>query len=275
MRERWYRTFQGRKLPQKLCAAIEGWWTECPWTTEDVFALQNDVSGFLLGLGVVANIDTPPCQPFKLHLLDQIRTALGDRDTTSVPTLLQGVPLGIGEPIPASGIWKPAPGAIAKAAPFEFSWSKGNALSADEDPATVSALIQDDIAKGRLAPIHGGWEEACRRWLDRTAKGRFGLVEAPGTAPRLIGDSTIAGVNPSVVVLEKVVYHTPKDLVHTAPADEDRRDQTGLIIDVKGAHRTVRVCESDQGFLICEGPDRRFLHFTVCHFGGTFSAHWW
>ena len=48
----------------------------------------------------------------------------------------------------------------------------------------------------------------------------------------------------------------------------------GFTLDVKAAHKRVKVHPSEQGLLLFRVKGRTFF-YQVCHFGGKFSAYWW
>ena len=84
----------------------------------------------------------------------------------------------------------------------------------------------------------------------------------------------MCGANPGCAIQEKTFLHGPADVAMTAPDDIDNRDQVGLVIDVEG-HNTLRVHEQDCGQLLFQVDGLGLLGYTVCHFGGKWSAYWW
>jgi len=106
------------------------------------------------------------------------------------------------------------------------------------------------------------------------ALGKLGISHTDPQNPRLILDSTAPGVNPGVDILEKTFNPTPADVSATAPEDDVDEDFIGFTVDVKKAHKTIRVRGDEQGLLFfqCMG---KLYWYCVCHFGARFSAYWW
>ena len=106
---------------------------------------------------------------------------------------LSGVPTGIRETILASGVWRPVE--VPERPPVELltwqePWSSGR-----QDPETVLQLVQEDVDLGFAEWLPGGLAEARARFGTACAAGRLGLVKKEGSAPRLVGDSTVSGAN--------------------------------------------------------------------------------
>ena len=117
--------------------------------------------------------------------------------------------------------------------------------------------------------------EAHRRWGDRVAVGKLGLVQVVGKKDRFIGDSTVCGVTGRIKILERIFHPGPADVDSTVRSPGFPPHVDGLSIDVEAAHNTIKVVPADQGLLLFLAPDDRLVGFTVCHFGERSSAYWW
>ena len=190
--------------------------------------------------------------------------------------LEQGVPTGFDGDIPLSNVFLPQGGGH----PFEQSLGicHGNWSSAEADLPTLHALVEEEIANGWFLELDS-LEAAQERFGDKLAIGKMSIVKAEGKKPRLVVDSTVCGTNPSCTIPE----------TYTLPGVDDVRDSfplrchsglcAGFAFDIKSAHKTVRVRDSDQGLLgvslpKIQGPGRRWLFYRVCPFGANFSALW-
>lgn len=67
------------------------------------------------------------------------------------------------------------------------------------------ALVQSDVKDGFAEWLPGGMEEARKRFGPHCAAGKFGVVKKDGSAPRLVGDSSISNVNGLCRIREKIL----------------------------------------------------------------------
>ena len=124
---------------------------------------------------------------------------------------VDGVPLGVGEPIPASGVWIPKDCPSSDCVP-DLVCCESNWGSATTNPDAVGRIVDRDIGLKRIRVCKGGLQEATKRWGSRVAVGKFGLVQVPGKKDRLIGDSSICGVTDRIKMLERIFNPTPDDV---------------------------------------------------------------
>ena len=117
-------------------------------------------------------------------------------------------------------------------------------------------------------------EAAFARWgRDRVAVGKVNIVKAPGRAARLVIDNSVCNTNQNCTVPEQFSLPSLQDIQAAYPLREDSEPVAGFSLDVKGAHKTALVRESDRGLLGLRQQERLFF-YRVCPFGATFSSHW-
>ena len=112
------------------------------------------------------------------------------------------MPTGVLETIPPSGIWREIE--IPDRPPDELlvwdePWPSGL-----DDLGLLLALVQSDVKDGFAEWLPGGMEEARKRFGPHCAAGKFGVVKKDGSAPRLVGDSSISNVNGLCRIREKI-----------------------------------------------------------------------
>ena len=268
---------QGR-FPQRLRTLVLGGSAEALFSSSEIDALrrlfQDWLSAHFPGIAVSCEISAG--QPYCLQALAAVSRICRDRDVSLFTCLEQGVPTGFDGDIPLSNVFLPQGGGH----PFEQSLGicHGNWSSAEADLPTLHALVEEEIANGWFLELDS-LEAAQERFGDKLAIGKMSIVKAEGKKPRLVVDSTVCGTNPSCSIPE----------TYTLPGIDDVRDSfplrchsglcAGFAFDIKSAHKTVRVRDSDQGLLgvslpKIQGPGRRWLFYRVCPFGANFSALW-
>ena len=111
----------------------------------------------------------------------------------ALPSLLaEGVPTGALEPMPSSFQWPQAsPEPPSAQSDLELVHCQDNWLAAEQDPACVQRLVDEEVAQGFIALFHGTLEQAQQAWPLGTAVGKLNLVKVPGKDPRLVLDSAV------------------------------------------------------------------------------------
>ena len=128
-------------------------------------------------------------QPFRLSLLQALADITEDPDSSLPAMLREGVHTGVFSDIEPSGLWP-----RAKLQPLGQSGlevCQGNWKPAEEDPDSVSALLEAEESQGWIQRVEGGLQEAERLWPKGIGVGKLSLVKAEGRDPRLGLDSTI------------------------------------------------------------------------------------
>ena len=111
------------------------------------------------------------------------------------------------------------------------------------------------MSKGWLFEVDS-LASAQERFGDKLAIGKMSIVNAPGKKPRLVVDSTVCGTNPSCVIPETFSLPSIDDVRECFPLRMHSGNLAGFALDVKSAHKTVRVRPSDQGLLGVTLPAR-------------------
>ncbi|CAE7747975.1 LRRC45 [Symbiodinium sp. CCMP2592] len=214
------------------------WETDAPISESELEPFLGDLRSFL-GLAVT-DFDTllsvPPGQPLRLFLLDALLQLSRDPDRPFVDLLLEGVPLGVDEPMPACPTLFPASATKDPSMDLQHcSSSWGSALS---DLSTVDSLLQTEVSEGWVREVPGGLDSLVATYA-RTAVGKLGL-KAPDRDPRLVVDSSLFA----------------------------------LILDVSKAHRRILIRAADQG-LLCFFHRGRLFQCLTLNFGARASGFYW
>ena len=274
LRGAWVKVIKDNQLLPKLTGFLQSPGETSPWAAADVLLLRATLVKFLKDSGIEANDSIEPGQPFCINILAGLQTLLHDEDTSLMQHLTKGVPLGVDAPIEPSGIWIPRQTVTSEDVP-DLLLCESNWGSATQNPGSVNKIIDRGIGLHRLQVIKGGLQEAKKRWGDRIAIGKLGLIQVEGKKDRLVGDSTVCGVTGRIQLRERIYLPVPEDVDSTMLNQCRPQHLNGFSIDVEAAHNTVRVMDEDHGLLLFMAPDGRLVGFTVCHFGGRSSAYWW
>ena len=150
-----------------------------------------------------------------------------------------------------------------------------NWQSAEDNKEKVLKLLEEEIGNGWLERWEGSLEDAQRVWGVRVAVGKLALISVPGKDDRLVGDSSAPGVSGRARFPNRMKHPRPSDMEEVlARCAEQGGDWTAITVDVKAAHKTMKVEEGDGGlcFFQLAGVLYRYL---TCHFGASYSAFWW
>ena len=154
---------------------------------EAVQFLRQDLQSFLLEQGLNCHANIADNQPLALDLLHGLLLLSQDIDQ-GLPGLLEhGVPTGIEQTIPASGVWPAVE--VPERLPLELITCEEPWGSGLSDPKLLMKLVQDDVDQGFAEWLPGGLPEAKQLFGQAIAAGKLGLVKKEGSAPRLVGDS--------------------------------------------------------------------------------------
>ena len=110
-----------------------------------------------------------------LFLLDVWRALSSltcDQDLELAALLKDGVPTGIDEPIPLSGVWEKVQ--VPVEAERDLRVRLVPWRSASEKLDLAKKLLQDDVDQGHAFIVAGGEAEARERWGNRVAAGKLG-----------------------------------------------------------------------------------------------------
>ena len=121
-----------------------------------------------------------------------------------------------------------------------------NWKSAEEDPDTVTRLLEEDIDAKFVQEFHGDIAQSKKRWPEGIAVGRLSLARTENRDPRLYWDSTIANVNAKVQIEEKSFNPSVKNIT-SAKVVSHPSEGVGLTLDVSKAHKRRRIREDEWG----------------------------
>ena len=264
-----------RRVPIRLQHHVRSCEDSPLFSTDEVGELRTIFAACFQSSFGITSVDwsVPPGQPYCLHALQCLSECLEDRDRSLWHCLLQGVPTGFDGDIPPSNVFLPA---LPTDDRSELAVCFGNWKGAEDSPALLQSLVQEEIDKGYLEEIES-LSHAQQRWGDRVAVGRMNVVQAPGKAPRLIVDSSVCGTNGACYVPESYQLPLLESIRFSSPLRECSSVIGGFSLDIRAAHKTVRVRERDRGLLgvgLQNGDSYRFFFYKVCPFGATFSSHW-
>ena len=155
----------------------------------------------------------------------------------------------------------------------ELQLCQTNWKGADDDPQLTWSLIQEELDNDWVAEVPGGMEEAQRRWQHLAVR-KLNVVHASGRKPRLVLDSSCCGVNTRCVLPETMILPTVDDVKASFHPQEVGGTWAGLSLDIRAAHKQIRLLPQEQGLILFTFQNRLF-HYKVAHFGGRFSAFWW
>jgi len=272
LRQRWLEIGKRSGLQERVLQHLQQQKEDAPLTDHDLNPLRQLMDNWFQNQGGIADWTIPSGQHFRLGLLQQLAVWTKDADTTLHHHLQAGVPTGVIHPIPPSTIWPRKPPADDESID-PLAVCEGNWAGADADPQLTQSLIEEEIRQGWVEKIPGGLDEAKRRWK-HLGIGKLNVVQTPGKAPRLVLDSSCCNVNQHCQLPETMVLPTIADVRATFSDQTTGRDWTALSLDIRAAHKQVRLAEADQG-LVAFAFQGALYHYKVAHFGGKFSAFWW
>ena len=245
---------------------------EAPLTLAELNPLKQIVHDWGLKHQMILDWTVAPFQHFRLNLLQSLALFMQDPDVELHHHLLQGVPTGLLDPIPPGYIWPSKPQSKAEdpglLQSFDTNWT-----GAEEDPHLTLSLIQEEMDQGWIEELQGGLDEAKQRWT-LVAVGKLNVVQAPGKKPRLVLDSSCCNVNQRCTLPETMTLPTVDDVRSTLDPLDCGSSWSGLSLDIKAAHKQIRLKESDRGVVMFAFQSRYFC-YRVAHFGARFSAYWW
>lgn len=238
LRRRWLEFGQHSRLQERVLEHLQQQKEDPPLTDVELNPLRQLMDNWFQQQGGTPDWSIPKGQHFRLGLLQQLAGWINDADTTLHHHLQAGVPTGVIDPIPPSTIWPRKPPADEEFLE-PLSICEGNWAGADADPQLTQSLIDEEIRQGWVAKIEGGLDEAKRRW-SHLGIGKLNVVQAPGTAPRLVLDSSCCKVNQHCQLPEPMVLPTIADVRATFSDRVTGRDWKALSLDIRAAHKQVR-----------------------------------
>ncbi len=155
---------------------------------------------------------------------------------------------------PPSGTWPlKQTGIPQEPSPLEIcetNWS-----SATDQDDILSQLLQDEIDQGFVSELPSE-EHARLLFGDKFAVGKLAIVSSQPNKHQLVLDSTVCGLN-SNCIQEHITYPRIQDVMQCIGASVSQQS-TLFNIDVKAAHKRIKVRESDRGLLCFKALGRLF-----------------
>ena len=276
LRVEWLRLIHDWHLVPRLLRAVAER-SKVAWLSdEEILALRGVLVSFLKRQGFHCSAAIEPGQPLALELWDALFALCDDVDQELPSLLRKGVPTGILNTIKPSGVWReidvPDRPNLALQL-FDTPWG-----SAVEDCSTACELVEEDVQAGFASWLDGGLEEAQARLGTNCAAGRLGVVKKEGSAPRLIGDSSVSNANHLCRTSEKVELPSLEDVSQFLSRRTGER-WSAFLMDISKAHKRVKVAPKERGFSLFAVLDgsgrRRWVVYNTCHFGCSWAAYWW
>ena len=263
-------------LVERLTAHIAGAQREPLLNDGEQHSLRSEFVAFLTSKGFPCTSTIEQGQPLTLEIWHALLAYLQDIDCNLPSILKEGVPTGIVSDIQASGVWIPTD--TPERPDLELVVHDSPWGSAADDPKCLMELVQADISAGFAEWLPGGLAEAKRRYGNRCAAGRLGLVKKEGKEPRLVGDSSIPHANHMCRIPERIELPTLHDVAQFVSRCPQLLWQA-FSLDVAKAHKRIRVHPSERGLslfaAIDERGDEHWFQYNTTHFGCSWAAYWW
>ena len=191
-------------------------------------------------------------QPFRLQLLGMLTSATQDPDSALHQSLVQGVPTGIFDSIASRMQWPQRQQDLPCDAPDDVTLlhCSGNWTRAESNPEALEALLRNEIEQGWVKEFTGSIEDAKQPWPQRAATGKLNVVFAEGKEPRLVLDSSVCNANLLCSIPEHVSLPSSLDVHRSFLSSDQYGAWSALALDVKAAHKHIKVRPSDQGALL-------------------------
>lgn len=231
---------------------------------------------FLGSLGFQVSADIAPGQPFALDILEALLVLCNDGDSALPGTLRQGVPTGVDVAIEPCSVYAPEDRECKlQVCEDDIRICMENWRSAEDNVERVAELLEAEINQGWVERWKGSLLDAHKVWGDRVAVGKLALISVPGKDDRLVGDSSAPGVSGRARFPNRMKHPRPADVEEAlVRCAEEGGDWMAITVDVKAAHKTMKVSEEDAGLCFFQLTGTLFRYLT-CHFGASYSAFWW
>ncbi|CAE7763577.1 Ubr3, partial [Symbiodinium sp. CCMP2456] len=121
--------------------------------------------------------------------------------------------------------------------------------------------------------------EARARSGNACAAGRLGVVQKEGSAPRLVGDSTVSNANRLCRIADKIELPSLQDV--SSFLSHHDGEWIAFILDVAKAHKRAKAAAAaaERGYSLFAVTDAdgatHWLCYRTCHFGCSWAAYWW
>lgn len=239
----------------------------------EIQTMRDSLTELLTNQGLPINWNIPDHQPLTLHIMDSLSRMIHDPDKELFHHLIQGVPTDFKQDIPPSHCFA-AVDCDEDVALEPLSVHMSSWKSALDDEAITDELVQTELDKRWIEPFPGNLQEFQDAYPEGISIGKLGVATSPSRPPRLVVDSTVCGLNRNCSIPEKGGLPSAKDAIRCYPLRASNQKIWGLSVDIKSAHKLVKLRASERGLVSFSWKGRIFI-YKVCPFGASFSAHWW
>ena len=276
LRDNLHQVIFKHRLFDSIPRHILGGSKDFPFSTSVMTEVKQVFAEFLQRSGYTINFDIPQDQPFRLFALQQLLWMTQDPDVQLIPDLIEGVNLGLDGHITPSNTWpsKCTSNQDSHTLHHEFLQFDSNWTSAEKNDELLGQLIQEEINEGFVAEFDSP-AMAEKMYGHNLAIGKLAVVFNQSKKPRLVLDSSISGLNTmsAGAISEHCTYPTINHL-RACIGTSTSSSSVLFNVDVKAAHKRIKVRPNQQGLLAFRHKDRLF-RYKVLHFGGTCSAYYW
>ncbi|CAE7365248.1 unnamed protein product, partial [Symbiodinium sp. CCMP2456] len=210
-----------------------------------------------------------PGQPLRLRLLKFLLQKIQDSEASLCDQLESGVSLGVGASLEPSLHWPKRDSELVIPA---LHLCEGAWKSAESEPDIVHTLLEEELRESWITE-YASLEEI-QNEFPQVALGRLGLVLAEGRSPRLVVDSSVSGVTSSSVIPNHVSNPRIEDVSGCAPSFVPSDPWVGASIDVKKAHRRMKIAPHERALLAFSFRGRYFVS-NCLNFGARASSWYW
>ena len=167
-----------------------------------------------------------------------------DSEAELCSSLREGVRLGVDFDIPPSEHWplRSDEPELADLVICEGAWR-----SAADNPTQVRELIASELQEGWIEEYSSLAEIQSK--FTSVAVGKLGLVVAEGRSPRLVVDSSISGVTAASKIPNRIQNPRIADVEACAPSCLGAEPWLAVALDVRKAHRLMKIARCDQALL--------------------------
>ena len=271
LRHRWSRRLFDAGLCVRLAAHLQLAPQEPPLSDSEVEPFLHDLfAAFQVPPADQADLlCIAPGQPLRLRLLKFLLSKLQDPEAALCDQLESGVSLGVGSALEPSLHW---PTRDAEHIIPELHICEGAWQSAESQPDIVHSLLEEELREEWISEYAS--LEAIQSEFPQVALGRLGLVLAEGRSARLVVDSSISGVTSSSAIPNCISNPRIEDVSECAPSYVPPDPWVGASIDVKKAHRRMKIASQERALLAFSFRGRYFIS-NCLNFGARASSWYW
>ena len=149
-----------------------------------------------------------------------------NEDVVVFPSLIEGVSTEFHDDVPPSSCFP------QNDKPDLPSTHLANWRSAEKEPETTLALVEEELRQGWVYRFDGSLDDA-KQHFSNVAIGRLGVAFSDSRPPRLVVDSSVCGVNDRCKLPERTTLLPGKDVVRCFPLRNNSSELSGFSLDIK------------------------------------------